>query len=62
MMQTTIALSVCDWLPIRPQLVTPPLALGIHLVLRGSTPGVYSAMRVTREHKDCEVKREEENR
>ena len=39
-----VALSVCDRLPIQPQLVAPPPELGIHLVLRGLTPGVYSGV------------------
>ena len=39
-----VALSVCDRLPIQPQLAAPPPAPGIHLVLRGLTPGVYSGV------------------
>ena len=35
MVQITMALSVCHWLPIRPQIVTPLPALGIHLMSRG---------------------------
>ena len=37
-----VALSVCDRLPIQPQLAAPSPAPGIHLGLRGLTPGVYS--------------------
>ena len=37
-----VNLSVCDSLPIQPQLATPPPAPSIHLELRGLTPGVYS--------------------
>ena len=33
-----------DRLPIQPQLAAPPPAPGIHLVLRGLTPGVYSGV------------------
>ena len=39
-----VALSVYERLPIQPQLATPPPALGIHLVLRCLTPGVYSGV------------------
>ena len=39
-----VALSVCDRLPFQPQLAAPPPAPGIHLVLRGLTPGVYSGV------------------
>ena len=39
-----VALSVCDRLPIQPQLAAPPPAAGIHLVLRGLTLGVYSGV------------------
>ena len=43
-----VALLVCDRLPIQPQLAAqlaaPPPAPGIHLVLRGLTPGVYSGV------------------
>ena len=41
-----VALSVCDRLPIHPQLAALPPAPGIHLVLRGLTPGVYSGVSV----------------
>ena len=37
-----VALSVCDRLPIQPQLAAPQPAPGMYLVLRGLTPGVYS--------------------
>ena len=43
-MYIMVALSVCDRLPIQPQLAAPPLAPGIHLVLRDLTPGVYSGV------------------
>ena len=39
-----VALSVCDRLPSQPQLEAPPPAPGIHLVLRGLTPGMYSGV------------------
>ena len=39
-----VALSMCDKLPIQPQLEAPPPAPGIHLVLRGLTPGVFSGV------------------
>ena len=39
-----VALSVCDRLPIQPQLAAPPPAPGINIVLRGLTPCVYSAV------------------
>ena len=39
-----VALSVCDRLPIQPQLAAPPLAPAIHLALWGLTPGMYSGV------------------
>ena len=43
-MHITVALLVCDRLPVKPQLAAPPPAPGIHLVLRGLTPCVYSGV------------------
>ena len=40
----TVAFSMWGRLPIRQQLAAPPPAPGIHLVLRGLTPCVYSGV------------------